>query len=298
MFLIDCHAHLTPRSLPPDTDLTSYLAQLAKASPSLGAILTVTEEWEDIRWMENWQGPAPDTKLLPLLLPMVGIHPVQPLPGGKVRSAVPEDLEGLEDLVNRIKGRLIGLGEVGLDFSPHIIQAHRDHQAPEPCSADQVKENQRRVFRAQIRLALSTGLPLNVHSRQAGHHALTLLREEGATPVLMHAFDGRPAVVRQGLMDGHYFSIAPSILRDPGMERLARLVPLDRLVLETDSPALGPKAGESNHPANLTISLQEVARVKGVSIEEVAKATLNNSLRLFPNLRYHLDSHISSNSPC
>ncbi|RKP15137.1 putative deoxyribonuclease tatdn3-A-like protein [Piptocephalis cylindrospora] len=289
MFLIDCHAHLVPRSLPPKTSLAEHLQRLADRAPNLGAILTVTEDWEDIRWMERRELSARDTTL-PLLLPLVGIHPVQPLPDGKVRSAVPGDLQGLEAVVRRMGNSLVGLGEVGLDFSPHILKAHQD-QSADFCAIDEIKDDQRRVFRAQVLLSLSMGLTLNVHSRQAGHHALSLLREEGASPALMHAFDGRPAAVRQGLTDGHYFSIAPSILRDPGMERLARLVPLDRLILETDSPALGPVAGEANDPSNITVSLRQIARIKDVSVEEVARATTQNALRLFPRLGSFVKNH-------
>lgn len=85
--------------------------------------------------------------------------------------------------------------------------------------------------------------------------------------------------------DNFYFSVPPSIVRSPQKQKLVTALPLERLVLETDAPALGPVKDESNKPANITLSRDEVARIKGVSPAVVELATTANALKLFPRLQ-------------
>jgi hypothetical protein len=88
--------------------------------------------------------------------------------------------------------------------------------------------------------------------------------------------------------DKFYFSVPPSVVRSPQKQKLVAALPLDRLVLETDAPALGPERGATNRPSNITVARDEVARIKGVSPEEVARVTTANALRLFPRLTRRL----------
>ena len=85
-----------------------------------------------------------------------------------------------------------------------------------------------------------------------------------------------------------YFSVPPSVVRSPQKQKLVAALPLDRLVLETDAPALGPVAGEVNRPANIAIARDAIARIKGVSADEVVRTTTANALRLFPRLLQRL----------
>lgn len=173
------------------------------------------------------------------------------------------------------------VGEVGLDYSRHVL-------SPDPAVAAVQRAEQQDVFARQVRLAASLGLPVNVHSRSAGHYALELLRRERfAGGALLHAFDGRAVHALRALQEhpGIHFSMPPSVVRSPGFQKLAASVPLDRLVLESDTPALAPVAGETNQPANVAVAAAELARIKGLSIEEVAQATTRNALRLFPRLK-------------
>ena len=91
--------------------------------------------------------------------------------------------------------------------------------------------------------------------------------------------------IRQGVQDGHYFSIAPSIVRDPSQKLVATTVPFDRLVLESDAPALGPVIRERNSPLNVLQTVDVLAELLGCSKECVIETTTQNALRLFPKLK-------------
>ncbi|XP_069400291.1 putative deoxyribonuclease TATDN3 isoform X7 [Ovis canadensis] len=185
------------------------------------------------------------------VLPCLGVHPVQ--------GVSPEDQ------------RSVTL-KVGLDFSPRFA------------GTDEQKEEQRQVLIRQVQLAKRLNLPLNVHSRSAGRPTISLLNEQGADKVLLHAFDGQPSVAMEGVKAGYFFSIPPSIVRS-GQQKLVKQLPLTSICLETDSPALGPEKQVRNEPRNISISAEYIAQVKGVSVEEVIEVTTQNALKLFPKLQ-------------
>lgn len=169
------------------------------------------------------------------------------------------------------------MGEVGLNFSPHVLRGDKS-----------LKDVQLRVFAEQIRAANELGLPLNVHSRSAGHYAIEALIANGANSALLHAFDGKLGHALKGPSAGFCFSVPPSIVRSNQKQKLVTGLHLDSIVLETDSPALGAEKGVDNCPANVQISCAEVARLKGVSVEDVVQITTENALKLFPKLRTEL----------
>jgi TatD DNase family protein len=164
--------------------------------------------------------------------------------------------------------RLVGIGEVGLD---HWV-----------VKGDAERDLQRRIFADFIALAGELDLPLNVHSRSAGRVTVQFLKEQGARRVLLHAFDGKASAALEGGAAGFFFSIPPSVVRSTQKQKLVRALPLDRLLLETDSPVLGPDPATRNEPRNLAVACQAIADLKGVSSEEVAERTSGNARALFP----------------
>ena len=86
----------------------------------------------------------------------------------------------------------------------------------------------------------------------------------------------------EGVQAGYFFSIPPSVVRSAQKQKLVRQLPLECLLLETDSPVLGPDPTARNEPRNITVACQEVARLKGLPLEEIARITTDNARRLFP----------------
>ncbi|OCT77600.1 hypothetical protein XELAEV_18028692mg [Xenopus laevis] len=243
--LVDCHCHLTASEF--DHDIGSVLEDAKTIG--LCALVAVAEhsgEFEKVIELSRRNAG--------LVFPCLGVHPVQGSATGPQRSATLQDVEDALPMIEQYRDELVAIGEVGLDFTPRIA-----------CTDDQ-KEEQR-----------------NVHSRSAGRPTINLLRDQGAEKVLLHAFDGKPSVAMEGVKAGFYFSIPPSIIRSE-QQKLVKQLPLENMCLETDSPALGPEKQVRNEPKNILHSAEYIARVKGISLEEVIEITTKNALKVFPRL--------------
>ncbi|XP_005329480.2 deoxyribonuclease TATDN3 isoform X4 [Ictidomys tridecemlineatus] len=264
--LVDCHCHLSASDF--DSDLDDVLEKAKKANVmALVAVAEHSGEFEKIMQLsERYSG---------FILPCLGVHPVQGLSPEDQRSVTLKDLDLALPIIEKYKDQLLAIGEVGLDFSPRFA------------NTDKQKEEQRQVLITQVQLAKRLNLPLNVHSRSAGRPTISLLQEQGADKVLLHAFDGRPSVAMEGVRAGYFFSIPPSIIRS-GQQKLVKQLPLTSICLETDSPVLGPEKQVRNEPCNVSISAEYIAQVKGISVEEVIEVTTQNALKLFPKLQHLL----------
>lgn len=205
-----------------------------------------------------------------ILSPCLGIHPVQRGQEDQ-RCVTLEDIEAALPVIEKHISSISGIGEIGLDFQPRI------------CKNPDDKDIQKQVLKLQVELAKKYDLPVNVHSRSAGRPTIAALKEFGARNVLMHAFDGRPAVAMEGVREGFYFSIPPSIVRSE-QEKLVKQIPIENLVLETDAPGLGPEKGVRNEPSNISISCEYIAKVKKMEPTEVRQITTANAIKLFPKL--------------
>lgn len=247
--LTDCHAHLCDGSF--TGDLGEVLARAREAG--VGAVVAVGETRADaernLELAERYPG---------VVRPTAGLYPTH---------LDPAEAERVADLIRRERSRLAGIGEVGLD---------RWKVREEPDLAVQ-----REIFASFIDLSIELDLPLNVHSRSAGHHAIDLLRERGARRVQLHAFDGRAARAAPAVEAGYFFSVPPSVVRSPQKRKLVRRLPLSCLLLETDSPVLGPERDRRNEPANAIVSLTAIAEIKGLPVSEVAAAVRENTARLY-----------------
>jgi TatD DNase family protein len=247
--LVDAHAHLCAPEF--GEDLPAVLA--AAAAAGVVRVLAVGETLEDARrnlaLAERFPAVQACAGLYPTLL----------------------DRSAAEEMVTFIRGhrdRLVGIGEVGLD---HWMV--KDEQA---------RRLQAEIFARFVALADELDLPLNVHSRSAGRATIALLRELGARRVLLHAFDGKASSAQAGLAAGYSFSIPPSVVRSAQKQKLVRALPLERLLVETDAPVLGPDRTQRNEPKHAALSCRTIADLKGVPVGEVARVTTANARALFP----------------
>ncbi|MGZ8598056.1 MAG: TatD family hydrolase [Actinomycetota bacterium] len=191
----------------------------------------------------------------------------------------PHDASGFDaEAASRIEEmlgdpRVIGVGECGLDY-------FRMH-SPE---ADQI-----RTFRTHIAWSNETGKPMVVHVRDAWPDVLRVLDEGSAEHVVIHCFSGDADIARECAARGYFTSFAGNVTypKNEHLRQAAAAVPLDRLLVETDAPFLSPqkKRGTDNHPANVMITLAELARIRGDDVEKLVAATSENARAAFPGLR-------------
>ena len=247
-FLVDCHAHLCDPAFDGDRALVLERARAA----GVVAVVAVGETLADA------ERNVELSRLHPELRPAAGLYPTH-LDLGQADAVCA--------WMRTNRERLVAVGEVGLD----------QWKVREPADL----ELQREIFRRQVRLAIELDLPLNVHSRAAAREAISLLLEESASKVQLHAFDGRAATALPAVEAGYLFSIPPSVVRSTQKQKLVRRLPLSALLLETDSPVLGAVPGERNEPASVRIALATVADLKQITEEQVAESIAENVHRLY-----------------
>ncbi len=248
--LIDVHAHLHGEEF--DADRDAVLARARQAG--VRAVLLVGEDVEDNRRVLEVAEESPE------LFPCLGLHPD--------RFADPRCDQVIEQ-IDRYGDRLVAVGEVGLDYWRALEEDDR--------------RVQREVLVRLAEVARRWDVPLNVHSRSAGHHTLELL--DGEPRVHMHAFDGKASYAVAAAEKGVFFSLPPSLLRSPQKQKLARRLPVSQILLESDAPVLGPNGAERNEPKNLALTLQAVAELRGMQVEELEGIVEENTLRAYPRLQ-------------
>lgn len=245
--LVDVHAHLGDAVFDPDRESVLERARAA----GVAAVLIVGETLQDARRNLELAERFPD-----VLLPAAGLYPTH------------LDLDqaaAMEAFVRENRGRLAAIGEVGLDH--YKVESEAD------------REVQREILARFVALSLELDLPLNVHSRSAGRETIALLAAHGAKRAVLHAFDGKASSALPGVEAGYFFSVPPSIVRSRQKEKLVKRLPLEALLLETDSPVLGPAPDERNEPANVRVSLRAIAEIKGIAEEAVVEAVRANTRR-------------------
>lgn len=151
------------------------------------------------------------------------------------------------------------------------------------------REDQERAFRTHVALARDAGLPLVVHVRDAWDAILRLLDEGSAERVVLHCFTGDARIAREVAERGWYLSFAGNLTypRNDDIRAAATIAPLDRILVETDSPFLAPQRirGRDNAPANVVDVIDAIAALRGEPVENVRTITARNAANAFPRLR-------------
>lgn len=247
--MIDSHCHLDLEPLV--SRLPRILADAAAAGVSRFVVPGVHPD--------GWQRMAELGALYGEIMPAFGIHPMH---------AAAADDDTLIRLAELAPGG-VAIGEIGLDPA-----------------YDASPEQQEHSFREQVRLGIRLGLPLLVHCRKLFQKTLCLLKEEQAGQVggIMHAFSGSPEMAQEFIRLGFAISIPATVTWPNAVRplRLARELPLEHLVLETDAPDMAPHRyrGRFNRPAWMVETAQQVAVLKGIPLETVAMTTAGNTARV------------------
>ena len=249
--ITDTHAHLFWRDF--DEDRAEVVAR-ARAEGVERMIIVGTDLETSRASFELCEGE-------PGLYATAGVHPHD------ADAASPENLVQIEELCRRED--CVAVGETGLDYFKEY--------AP--------KQEQRRAFRWHLDLARRLDKPVIVHCRDAHRDTSELIAEAPGVRGVMHCFTMGAEELEPYLERGFYISFSGVVTfpRNEANREAAREVPLDRILIETDCPFLAPQGrrGKRNEPANVRLVLDHVAEVRGLSPEELARATSENAERLF-----------------
>lgn len=249
--LVDTHCHLDFPEFDKDRD---EVAQRAKN--------------EGVDYIINiGSGLAASEKALELarrydfIYATVGIHPHQADKfDDKAKTRIEELLK---------KDKVVAIGETGLDYYKNYSQT----------------ENQKILFAYLVKLAVGSGLPLVIHNRQAEADTLKILKEAHPVKAVVHCFSGDADFLRECLDLGFLISFTCNLTYKKAQElrTLAKSTPLERLMLETDAPFLPPEGlrGQRNEPRYVKFLAEEIARIKEIDLEEVAKVTTQNAKKFF-----------------
>lgn len=251
--LIDTHTHLDFPQF--DKDLDRVLTNAKKA----GVVAVINAGTDELSSRRSYDL----SHSYPQVLASVGIHP---------HSADRVSTKWFDRLLHLAEDdNILAIGETGLDYYRNLSS----------------KENQIRLFKEHIRLACLVSKPLIVHSRDAHVETLNILKTEKLPPKVgvMHCFSGDRDQAEAFLELGFYISIAGPVTypRSNTLRNLLRIIPSDRLLLETDSPYLPPQAYRSqrNEPAYIRLIYERVAEVMNQELDQLARQVYVNAVRLF-----------------
>lgn len=259
MRLIDTHAHIHGRDF---AGVDDAIERAAAAGVEL--VLTLAEDAPGARQAIALAERSPHVQAA------AGVHP------HNAAAASEADLAAIAEMA--LHPRVALVGEIGLDF-------YRDLSP---------RDVQQRVLRRQLAIAADAGKPVAIHAREAHETMLPLLTEwsracggrlpDGRPLGIMHYFSGDVALAQRYIELGFMISVHTSVTHPKALalQDVAAAIPLEHLVLETDSPYGAPQRyrGKRNEPAYVVEAAQKIAELKGITVDEVAEATTRNALRL------------------
>jgi TatD DNase family protein len=255
--MIDSHCHLAGEEFAADLDAVVQRARAANLSHAL--VILAADDDQEIEQAQRVSAAWEAVRF------SIGVHPHA---AGKFADTPPA-AAGLAENRIEMEPSARAVGEIGLDY-------HYDH-AP--------RDVQQQVFREQIRMARRRALPIVIHTREAEDDTFRILAEEPAGEGVFHCFTGDRAMARRALDIGFHISLA-GIVTFPGaleLKEVAKVVPLDRLLIETDSPFLAPVPfrKQRNEPAFVARVAEVIGELRGVAPQAIGEAARANFERLF-----------------
>ena len=250
--LFDTHAHLDDPAFDPDREALMESFAAAGVGLVMNAGCSLESSRDIVAMAEKY----------PWLYASVGSHPDS---ANEVNEEVLEEYRKLCKLSDKVKA----IGEIGLDYYYEDIP----------------RDIQQKAFRMQMALAQELDLPVIVHERDAHNDGLAIVKEFPKVKGVFHCYSGSAEMARQLVELGWYIGFTGVLTFKNARKAVetAASVPLDRIVLETDCPFMAPEPfrGKRNHPGYLYRMAEKLAEIRGISVEEVHTATLENGKRLY-----------------
>lgn len=295
--LIDTHAHLFWDSYKEDFDKVIDRALEAGITSAINIGVDFETSQKALRQAQGRLQQIPENFTI---YSSIGIHPHEAVkyfnnPDVSIR----EDIERVEKIYlenkqslpspNGERTKVVAVGECGLDY----LFSSNDLHPTATLSSEQTKELQRKLFQAQIDLGIKLNLPLLVHCRddrsqnpENSEAWDEVLKMVGKHPAVLHCYSGLPQTTNYALQTTNFlFSFAGNITypKNEYLRQAIKVIPLDRIVVETDCPFLPPQSnrGKRNEPSYIIETVQTIADIKGLSPEEVSKITCQNTTSLF-----------------
>ncbi|MCK5023269.1 MAG: TatD family hydrolase [Candidatus Aenigmarchaeota archaeon] len=246
--MIDIHAHMCWKDY--DKDIDDIIARCKK---ELSAVIVGSARYDEgvkaLELCKRYPG---------FLFPSLGFHPIE---GGV-------DPEKIIELIRKNADKIVAVGEVGLDY--HWEKNPEKHK------------KQKEVFYQFIDLAKQIKKPLVIHSWDAERECFEMVKGLDI-PVVFHCFSGKRALANEIISEGFYISLSTMVLFSKNIRKVAKDVPLEQMLLETDSPFLSPEKDKDtrNYPWNIRISAAKIAKIKNIQTEDVLHSAEKNAVNIF-----------------
>jgi len=262
MILVDNHCHLMHAEYK-DVDA------LIERSKEAGVKAIVCS---GVNVATNREALALAKKYAPLVRCSLGIYPVDALglggdEAGLSKQEGPIDLDKEFEFMKENKDLMVGVGEVGLDY--HWVKE------------EELQKKQRENFSRIIEFVEKIKKPIIIHSRKAEADCIEMLESSSIKNVILHCFGGRKHLVKKGAELGYYFSIPSIIKKLDHFKMIAEIVSINQLLTETDGPWLSPESGRNSEPRDVIHSIENIAKIKSFTEEEVANNVWLNFQRVY-----------------
>lgn len=245
---IDSHCHLDFKQFNQDREAVLKTAQSCGVSHMINSGVDYSTNSKSLELAEKYD----------FISATLGLSP------NTLQTIKEPELQRLFSQIEENARRAVGIGEAGLDY-------YHCKDAPS-------RKRQAEVFKRVIDLALSLEMPLVIHSRDAETQALEMVKD--LQQVVFHCYSGSLVTMKEAVDRGFYISIATNICRSGHHQILAKNVPLERLLVETDSPFLSPRRGR-NEPSFVLDSIRLISRLRGIEPQELARITAENTRRIY-----------------
>jgi len=248
--MIDSHCHITDKAFDPDRDLI-----IQKSRKELKAIINCALSLNELKFALKLFEKYPK-----FIYITAGIHPVD------AAEISEKEFEKFLKFIELNKEKIVGIGEIGIDY--HWIS-----------DENKIKRS-KELFIKLIDFANCLDFPIVLHLRGAFEEGFEIVKSKKVKKAMFHCFYGKPQLAEKIMESGYYVSLATNIIRNKNMKRIAKKLPLNGIVTETDSPFLSIN-NSRNEPQNVKLVVQKIAELRNEDFFKVAEITMKNSIKLF-----------------